>query len=279
MVVTAEANTVIRGAALAPSSVSPAIYVQPEDTVVNCGATSAIKVWATALSPVAYQWHSATTGLLAEQTNHTLSLANVTTVAEDSYFVVVSEGGRSVTSRAAKLTVAYPAIVPGLDRLGGKAGGSVQVPLGKLMANDRVADGSPLTFLALGPALYGHAAYDAVSGLVTYTAPSTFRDTDFFMYQVASPCGGLTNITVTVSMAPEAPSANIVIGPVVTPRNTIYTRFAGIPGKTYRIESATQPSGPWAQVGVRLAARNGLFVYEESFTPPVPATPFYRAVP
>lgn len=275
-VATAAENTVLRGVALVPLTQEVVIYGQPQSVLADCGGAASFTVRAASAEPVTYQWFDVQAGPIPGATNHTLELTGVT--APGAYYAVISEGGHHFTSATALLT--FKPIIPGHDSWGIKFGPTPQtVPLSRFLSNDTHADGTPVTFAGLGPAAYGSVSYDNLSGLITYLCPAVYRNLDSFVYQVVDGCGVTTNVTVTVTLSLiDAPSANVLAGPIITPRNTIYVKFAGVPNKTYRIEKAPQASGPWTFVATVVAARNGLMVIEDPFTPPAPSSIIYRAI-
>ncbi len=92
----------------------PLITLQPTNTTVSLGGTAQFKVWvATVNPPVTYGWYFKDAAMDAvanpSVAKNLLSLTNVTTAQDGTYFVVVSNSvGSSSTSQVAVLTV-YPA--------------------------------------------------------------------------------------------------------------------------------------------------------------------------
>jgi hypothetical protein len=98
-------------AAADPMVEPPVIVTQPVASSVNAGATVAFSVVATGTAPLAYQWRR-NGGVLAGQTNATLTLNQVQPANSGDYSVVVSNSAGSVTSALAALTVnTQPAFV------------------------------------------------------------------------------------------------------------------------------------------------------------------------
>ncbi len=98
-------------AAAEPMVEPPVIVTQPVASSVNAGATVAFSVVATGTAPLAYQWRR-NGGVLAGQTNATLTLNQVQPANSGDYSVVVGNSAGSVTSALAALTVnTQPAFV------------------------------------------------------------------------------------------------------------------------------------------------------------------------
>jgi Zn-dependent metalloprotease len=91
-------------AAADPMVEPPVIVTQPVASSVNAGATVAFSVVATGTAPLAYQWRR-NGGVLAGQTNATLTLTQVQPANSGDYSVVVGNSAGSVTSALAALTV------------------------------------------------------------------------------------------------------------------------------------------------------------------------------
>jgi len=72
--------------------------------------------------------------------------------------------------------------------------------------------------------------------------------------------------------------------PVPPPRLTIapdgsggyFIRFNGVPGSTYRLQRATNVTGPWTTSAPQTASASGLVEFWDLFPPPAQA--FYRTV-
>lgn len=55
-----------------------------------------------------------------------------------------------------------------------------------------------------------------------------------------------------------------------------FIRFDGLPGRTYRLQRATRPAGPWVDGSSKVAPASGQLEYHDIF--PVPGGAFYRSV-
>ena len=85
----------------------PIIVQHPQSLLVSAGQTAVFTVVAAGRSPLAYQWYWGSVAL-ANQTNATLTLSNVTSLIAGGYYVVVSNGDGTATSGVAQLTVDVP---------------------------------------------------------------------------------------------------------------------------------------------------------------------------
>jgi hypothetical protein len=91
-----------------PSPVPPSITTQPASRTVNLGGTARFSVIATGGAPLSYQWRRNDTDISGA--THSFYTTPATTAADDGtlFSVTVSNGGGSVTSNNATLTVRLP---------------------------------------------------------------------------------------------------------------------------------------------------------------------------
>jgi hypothetical protein len=59
---------------------------------------------------------------------------------------------------------------------------------------------------------------------------------------------------------------------------TFRVTFAGIPGYTYTVQTATGPSGPWDFLKTATAGTNGLFEVTDGPYAPPPPSRYYRTI-
>ena len=154
----------------------------------------------------------------------------------------------------------------------------------KLLVTARDADtGDTLSVTAAGPTSANGPANNVVlnsgAGTITYTPATDFTGTDTFTYTISDNYGGTVTptITVTVSSA-NVPSPNIVVPPAYdSGSGTFSVTFAGIPGYSYTVQTATSPTGPWSFLKTSTAGTDGLFQVLDTESPPPPAR-YYRTV-
>jgi predicted dienelactone hydrolase len=80
----------------------PVITSQPKIQIMTLGASANFSVAATGIPPLLYQWRL-NEAILADQTNRTLTLANVQLINAGPYDVIVANAAGSVTSKVAGL--------------------------------------------------------------------------------------------------------------------------------------------------------------------------------
>src|SRR6185369_12332537 len=99
-------------------AVPPAITSDPTNVVATNGDLVLFSVVAQGSEPFSYLWYFNETNVLAEATNATLVLSNVTPADAGSYAAVVTNAYGSRTSASATLTViVLPTITCGTNRL------------------------------------------------------------------------------------------------------------------------------------------------------------------
>jgi hypothetical protein len=86
---------------------SPLITTQPQNQIVNQGATATFNVVATGQGTLGYQWFFNGTSMNAA-TNATLTISNVRATNDGAYTVTVNNASGSTTSLPATLTVRLP---------------------------------------------------------------------------------------------------------------------------------------------------------------------------
>ncbi len=106
---TAEPPTAARARANLPAGV-PAITSHPQDRVAATNANVSFSVSVCGTPPFGYQWRLNETNI-ANATNATLNLFNVTVLNAGRYTVVVSNPAGSVTSEPATLVVQFPPLI------------------------------------------------------------------------------------------------------------------------------------------------------------------------
>lgn len=90
----------------------PVILSQPQSQTNFIGSTATFSIFATACTPLAFQWYSNNVALVLP-TNNTLTLSNLAPSAAGNYYVVASANGGSSTSLVATLTLNL--IPPGIS--------------------------------------------------------------------------------------------------------------------------------------------------------------------
>jgi hypothetical protein len=153
-------------------------------------------------------------------------------------------------------------------------GGSLNIPIAKLLANDADPEAVPLEFVdVVNPTRAGGTV--SVSGTsIFYTAPAGFSGEDDFVYHLTDGAllvEGHADVTVDA----PAPGTNLLGATVQS--GVLQLSFAGIPGVPYRIQRCSSLVTPvaWVTVGTVVAGRNGAIDFNDT-NPPSPA--FYRTI-
>jgi autotransporter-associated beta strand protein len=154
----------------------------------------------------------------------------------------------------------------------------------KLLVTASDADaGDTLSVTAAGPTSTNgppsNVVLDTGAGTITYTPATDYVGSDSFTYTISDNFGGTVTPTVFVTVtSANVPSPNIVVPPAYdSGSGTFSVTFAGIPGYTYTIQTATDPSGPWSFLKTSTAGTDGLFQVLDTESPPPPAR-YYRTV-
>lgn len=156
--------------------------------------------------------------------------------------------------------------------------GAAKIRVADVLVNDMDEDGDSLTVSAVNSPTANNASLTLDGGWLLYESPLGFNGADAFTYTVSDGNGGTAAGTVNVSVAPDGtdPTQNVISATVSG--TDVIVRFAGIPGRTYRIETSTLvPPITWTPhpAGPQVAGANGLFELVDQ-SPPSPR--FYRAV-
>jgi len=149
----------------------------------------------------------------------------------------------------------------------------------ELLANDTDANDDPLSLLGVSsPSLEG-VAVRRDGPWVFYEPAASFNDADSFSYTISDGAGGVATGTVNVQAAAvsDQPTHNLVrseLHPVTGERQLT---FQGIPGRTYRIQTAEELTpNVWTALGTALAGPNGLYQFTDP--DPGPSTRRYRSL-
>jgi predicted extracellular nuclease len=111
-VVSAGAQTVLRGVAFAPAgapAAAPAIVTEPADTTVAPGDTATLGVVSSGTAPLAYQWYQGTAGTTTTPVGtDSPTFTTPALTATTTYWVRVTNAVGSADSRTATVTVQVP---------------------------------------------------------------------------------------------------------------------------------------------------------------------------
>ena len=164
------------------------------------------------------------------------------------------------------------------DQMSALSGVPTNASLAKILANDYSYDGVAMTFQ--GFTQPAHGVVSVAGGEVTYTSAPGFAGIDTWTYTLQDPRGNTGTGTVSVHVASLLPraSGNVVAGPRLVD-GKFWVKFAGVPGKTYNVETTTDiVNGPWTLVETVVAGRNGQFEITDALHVPAEPVRFYRTV-
>ncbi|MGE3309576.1 MAG: hypothetical protein AB7O66_06355 [Limisphaerales bacterium] len=159
------------------------------------------------------------------------------------------------------------------DEFNGSSGKPLKIPVSEIVGNDTDPSNAPLELTGVD-ATTGRGVTVTRSGswVLLGNLPPDVRS-DAFEYEVANPAQKSARARVVIRLTPdEAPTSNLL---GVTPENGgIRIRFAGIPGRTYRIQFSASPPGGWNTLGQTQVGPDGLATFLAPA--PVGGAGFYR---
>lgn len=153
---------------------------------------------------------------------------------------------------------------------------NVKIAIAKLLALASDPDGDPVSLVGFDPtSASGGAIIRDGSWLICLVAAHDAPDT--FDFTVADDVLAATPARVTIALSQEDHGPALNIARVTRDGNDVIIHFAGIPGQSYRVQSATDLSAPvWVTLGNAVATANGLFEFRD--VDPAPAARYYRTV-
>ncbi len=159
---------------------------------------------------------------------------------------------------------------------------SAKLPLYRVTSYSSDPDGNyPLGLVSIGTAASGQATVTRNSSYVFYLPAPGFTNVDSFTFVISNSIGATAVGTVNVNLiTDDALSQNITsIKQEPAPGGGLQTRvsFAGIPGRTYTVQSTDglTPAN-WQTRAAMTADATGRFDFVD--LPPLPITRFYRTV-
>jgi hypothetical protein len=175
---------------------------------------------------------------------------------------------------SAAFTVNHPPVVGTVNIQRGTAA-SAKVKVADLLASASDADGDTLTLTAVQSPSPGGATVQIKGAWVFYSPPASLTVGDTFTFAVSDTRGGSANGTVVVSIAGDDAASQNILSIENLGGGQIRIRFAGVPGRTYTVQSAPSTTGPWKDVGTASADATGVAIFLHT---PGAVTTFYRTV-
>ena len=138
----------------------------------------------------------------------------------------------------------------------------VRVSIATLLSNDTDADSDPISFLGVSAISANGGTVVSNAGWVFYTPPVGFTNADTFTYTISDGYGPPVTGTVTVNIRVDSGPYLAISG---LGNGSLAVRGNGIPGRTYRIQFATDPQNPaWNLLGPATADTSGFFVFTDT---------------
>jgi hypothetical protein len=161
-----------------------------------------------------------------------------------------------------------------------RAGDAAHVLIGTLIGNDFDADFDLIRFIGADPSSVGGGSVFRDGPWLIYEPSSAALNLteDTFGYTISDGAGGVTTGIVRVRLAgvpaggaPNALQVELLGGPAPSVR----VHFRGLPGRTYEVQTAADPAGPWTSPASLPAGADGSILFTE---PSAPGPRFYRIV-
>ena len=165
------------------------------------------------------------------------------------------------------------ALIAGNNRAGTVENTPVSLPVAKLLATAKRPSGLSLKIASVTPTSTNGGTVVLSDKVIIYTPVLGFVGQDLFAYILddgVDTAQGTVAITVASG---NGPSLNKIS---ITPQSdgNLVMQFAGIPGRSYRVQSAPTITGPWADLSdVIIADPTGLIQFR---TPAAGSAQFYR---
>lgn len=168
----------------------------------------------------------------------------------------------------------------GTDLLERRPGESATILRRILLANDRSSEWTAVQWLSVDPvSAQGGTLFEDGPWIIYQPAPGLPPNADdSFGYRVIDPEGGTATgmVLVRTILPPGSDGPNALgIETLAGTPDRVRVRFQGIPFRTYSVEVAGDPAGPWTGLTSLVAAANGVLLLEE---PSGPEPRFYRLV-
>lgn len=157
-------------------------------------------------------------------------------------------------------------------------GQGVKMPVALLLANDSDPDGDPLTLTGFSPATAEGGTLVRQGAWLLYAPPLHNPAQDAFAYTITDGHNGLASGMVTIRPLGESgPTHNRLSLEFDPGSGHTSLRFAGIPGRTYALESSDDLVNPeWVELDRQPCGSDGILHFEDP-RPPA-AQRYYRTV-
>ncbi|MBI5387134.1 MAG: cadherin-like domain-containing protein [Verrucomicrobia bacterium] len=251
------------------------IVRQPQGARVPANGSATLSVTAIGaleLAPLTYQWRL-NGASLPDATNAALVVNNMAIGNYGPYDVVVANGGGSVTSAVASLTLDLPP-TPVADQIFTATNTVLSFAATNLLANDTDPESDAVAVSAVSAASTNGGTVTLTNGVITYTPPANYAGADAFSYTATDALGASATGTVLVQVLAIHPGGT---GVTVVPGAGVATvKFTGIPGVTYTVLRTLAVPGGWTEIGTATADASGAITFTDPNPPAAQA--FYRTL-
>ena len=150
------------------------------------------------------------------------------------------------------------------------------IALAKLLKGAKASDpdGDTVVVSAVSPSSMHGGQVALQTTTLTYAPPTGYSGADAFDFTVSDGHGGTATAQLLITVR-EYNSSATQLG-LKTISGGWRFSFAGVSGRTYRVQRAPAADGPWADATSILMPASGMATYDD--TNPPPGTGFYRAV-
>ena len=150
------------------------------------------------------------------------------------------------------------------------------IALAKLLKGAKASDpdGDTVVVSAVSPSSIQGGTVTLRATTLTYTPPANYSGADAFDFTVSDGQGGTATAQLLVTVR-EYDSSATQLG-LAAMSGGWHFSFAGVSGRTYRVQRATSATGPWTDAASVVMPASGVGTYDD--TNPPGGTGFYRAV-
>lgn len=150
----------------------------------------------------------------------------------------------------------------------------LEIPLSSLMSPVQDPEGGPVHLVSVSATSTNGAAVASNATAIVYTPQPNFVGADRIDYVVADAQNA--SHTVSAQIAVLAPGVRVnTFQPPVVAGGTVAFSFIGLPGKSYQVQHAPSPVGPWTNLGTMTIQPNGSGAFLDNN--PLAGSGFYRA--
>ena len=149
----------------------------------------------------------------------------------------------------------------------------LQIPAASLMAPVTDPEGGAVSFVSASATSTNGALVVANGTTVAYLPTVNFVGADRFSYEVSDALGATNTVYAQIAVLPLNRVVNTAQPPVVSAGGVAFN-FTALPGRSYQVQRATSPAGPWGIVGTLMIQPDGSGIYVDSSPPS--GSGFYR---